>query len=144
VILVDVNVLIYAVDNKAAHHQMAKNWWESALFGDEVIGLPWLVVLGFIRVTTMPQAFFHPFSVDKALEIVQEWLAHPLVSIVHPGPQHFHILQNLLMQVGTGGNLTSDAHLAAVALETHAKVISFDRDFARFPGLQWRNPAAHS
>jgi toxin-antitoxin system PIN domain toxin len=144
VILVDANVLIYAIDKHSAHHKAAKASWEDALLGDEAIGLPWLVVLGFLRVTTMPQAFFHPLPVKKALGVVREWLEHPLVSIVQTGPRHFDILSDLLEQVGTGGNLTSDAHLAALAIETHSRIISFDRDFARFPGLRWHNPVAYS
>jgi predicted nucleic acid-binding protein len=92
----------------------------------------------------MPQAFFHPLPVKKALGVVREWLEHPLVSIVQTGPRHFDILSDLLEQVGTGGNLTSDAHLAALAIETHSRIISFDRDFARFPGLRWHNPVAYS
>ena len=138
--IVDTNVLVYAIYEESAHHETAKQWWEAALSGNEDVGLPWLVLLGFLRLTTKRQAFSHPISVKKALEFIQEWLEQPSVSVIHPGPRHLSLLQGLLMQAGTGGNLTSDAHLAALAIENHAELISFDHDFARFPGLRWRNP----
>jgi toxin-antitoxin system PIN domain toxin len=141
VILVDANLLIYAAHESADHHATAKAWWETALSEEENIGLPWVTILGFLRVATNPRAYSHPMPVKRALDFVREWLDHPLVSIAEPGPRHFEILQDLLLHVGIGGNLTTDAHLAALAIETYSELYSFDHDFARFPGLRWRNPA---
>lgn len=141
-ILVDANVLIYAVDEYANRHRMAKAWLETVLSGKEVIGLAWVVILAFLRLTTKAGLSSKPLSIESALDIVGDWLDHPAVAILHPGPQHAQILRTLLLNAGAGGNLTTDAHLAAIALEHGAEIYSFDHDFARFPGLRWRSPMA--
>jgi toxin-antitoxin system PIN domain toxin len=96
--------------------------------------------LAFLRLTTRAGISSRPLSVETALDLVARWLEHPSISILHPGPQHAHILRALLLKTGAGGNLTTDAHLAAIALEHGAELYSFDHDFARFPGLRWREP----
>jgi toxin-antitoxin system PIN domain toxin len=141
-IVPDVNLLIYAVNKSAPLHRQAKTWLEETLSGPETIGLPWNVVLAFLRITTRQGPLRHPLSLAQAFNIVDQWLAQPAATVIHPGPQHARLLRDLLEPLGTGGNLTSDAHLAAVAIEHGAELCSSDSDFARFHGLRWRNPLA--
>jgi toxin-antitoxin system PIN domain toxin len=139
-ILLDANLLIYAVNQDAPLHRKAKSWMESTLSGSETVGLSWGVILAFLRLTTRPGLFRNPLSVKFALDLVQSWLSQPSVTLVHPGPRHLGLLREFLLQAGTGGNLTSDAHLAALAVEQDAELCSSDADFARFPKLKWSNP----
>jgi len=139
-ILVDANLLIYAVNQDAPLNQKAKPWLESILSGGETVGFPWSVLLAFLRLTTRPGLFRRPLPVDTAFNLVASWLDQTSATVVHPGPRHLAVLRELLQPLGTGGNLTSDAHLAAMAIEHGAELCSSDTDFARFPGLKWRNP----
>jgi toxin-antitoxin system PIN domain toxin len=141
-ILLDANLLIYAVNADAPLHGKAKSWLESALSGQETVGFSWNVLLAFLRLTTRPGLFRHPLPVDTAFDLVAAWLDRKCAVIVHPGPRHLQILRELLRPLGAGGNLTSDAHLAALAIEHRAELCSSDTDFARFHGLKWRNPVA--
>jgi toxin-antitoxin system PIN domain toxin len=141
-ILVDANLLIYAVNQDAPLNKKAQPWLESALSGKETVGFPWNVLLAFLRLTTRPGLFRRPLHVDTAFDLVAAWLDQTSATIVHPGPRHLAVLRDLLQPLGTGGNLTSDAHLAALAIEHGAELCSSDTDFARFPGLNWRNPLA--
>ena len=139
-ILPDVNLLIYAVDSEAPMHRRAKQWLEQVLSAPQTVAISWSTVLAFVRLTTSRSMYRAPLPVEVALNTVGTWLAHPSVTLVHPGPKHFSILRDLLMAVGTGGNLTSDAHLAALAIEHGAELCSSDYDFGRFPRLNWSNP----
>jgi toxin-antitoxin system PIN domain toxin len=139
-ILVDVNLLIYAVNEDATLHRKAKSWFEAAISGTETVALPWNVLLAFLRLTTKAGIFRSPLSVKTALDIVGAWLEQPAVIAIQPTPQHLRVLRDLILPLGTGGNLTSDAHLAALAIEHGAELCSCDSDFSRFPGLRWRNP----
>jgi uncharacterized protein len=139
-ILIDANLLIYAVNKDAPLHRKAKAWLESVMSGAETICLPWTVVLAFLRITTHPGVFRSPLRVEKAFDLIEAWLKQPAVTIVEPTAKHARMVRNLLVPLGTGGNLTSDAHLAAMAIEHGAELCSLDADFARFPGLRWRNP----
>ena len=139
-ILLDANLLIYAVNQDAPLNRKAKSWLESVLSGQQTVGFPWTVLLAFLRLTTRSGLFRHPLPVDTAFELVVSWLDRPSATIVHPGPRHLPVLRELLRPLGTGGNLTSDAHLAALAIEHGAELCSSDTDFARFHGLKWRNP----
>lgn len=139
-ILVDANLLIYAVNQDAPLNRKAQPWLESVLSGKETVGLPWTVLLAFLRLTTRPGLFRRPLPVNTAFDLVASWLDQPSATIVHPGPRHLVVLRELLRPLGTGGNLPSDAHLAALAIEHGAELCSSDNDFARFPGLKWRNP----
>lgn len=139
-ILVDANLLIYAVNQDAPLNRKAKPWLESILSGTETVGLPWNVLLAFLRLTTRPGLFRHPLPMDTSFDLVASWLDQAPATVVHPGPRHLTVLRELLQPLGTGGNLTSDAHLAALAIEHGAELCSSDTDFARFPGLKWRNP----
>jgi toxin-antitoxin system PIN domain toxin len=139
-ILVDVNLLVYAHDESSKLHPQARLWWETQLNGSQLIGLSWVGVLGFIRLLTNRRIFQNPFSPPEILEIVRTWLEQPHVKIIHPSEQHFSRLAQLIEQVGTAGNLTTDAHLAALAIERGLILHTTDADFARFPGLKWKNP----
>ena len=141
-ILLDANLLIYAVNQDAPHHQKAKSWLESALSGRQTVGFSWHVLLAFLRLTTRPSLFRRPLPVEAAFDIISDWLEQPSATIVHPGPRHADILRDLLRPLGTAGNLTSDAHLAALAIEQGAELCSSDTDFARFHGVHWINPLA--
>jgi uncharacterized protein len=142
--LPDINILIHAHDEHSARHDAARHWWNGVLSGGEPIGLPWVVILGFVRLTTNRSVFANPWSVDAALAVVAGWLRHSNVRILDPTPGHFELLSRLLRAVGTGGNLTTDAHLAALAIEHGYTLCSTDSDFARFPDLSWKNPLAGS
>jgi toxin-antitoxin system PIN domain toxin len=140
--LVDANVLLYAVNEDAQHHESSRRWLDQALGGADTVGLSWLVLLAFVRLSTKPGLFQNPLGIDEALEQVQAWIAAPGAVVVGPGPSHGDILRRTLIDVGAGGNLVNDAHLAAVALEHHADVVSYDNDFSRFAGVRWRTPDA--
>ena len=139
-ILVDANVLIYAVDADSPHHGPARRWLEEALSGATPVGLSWIVILAFLRLTTRAGILRRQLPPDRALAFVDEWLAQPNVSVVTPGAGRWPVLRKLLRDTGTAGNLTSDAHLAAAALELGASVCSTDSDFERFPGVERVNP----
>ena len=140
--LIDANVLIYAVNSDAPHHERAKRWFESTLSGTETVGIAWSVLLAFIRVTTRHGILDRPLSVKDALEYVDSWLDHPSVRLVAPADSHWAIMRNLIATSGTAGNLTSDTHLAALAIEGGWTLVSTDNDFRRFSGLAVFNPAA--
>jgi toxin-antitoxin system PIN domain toxin len=141
-ILLDANILIYAVNADAPLNGKAKSWLVSALSGQETVGFPWNVLLAFLRLTTRPGLFRNPLPMDTAFDLLANWLDQPSATIVHPGPRHLPVIRELLLPLGTGGNLTSDAHLAALAIEHGAELYSSDTDFARFNNLKWRNPLA--
>jgi toxin-antitoxin system PIN domain toxin len=140
--LVDLNLLLYAIDEEAPAHERAKAWLEEALSGTEELGFAWVVLLGFVRLTTSPAVFEAPLGADEALDIVDGWLAQPVATVVDPSERHARNLRELLAPLGTAGNLTTDAHLAALAIEHGAELCSRDADFSRFPGLRWRDPLA--
>lgn len=141
-ILPDINILIYAYDESSKHHSVAKNWWEEQLNGSRMIGLTWATLLGFVRLLTNPRIYHNPYSPPEVITIVKTWLEQPHVKIIHPSDQHFALLANLIQKVGVAGNLTTDAHLAALAIERGLILQTTDADFARFPGLKWVNPLA--
>lgn len=139
-ILVDVNLLLYAVNRDIPQHAAAKAWLENVMSGSDGIGLPWVVLLAFLRLTTSTRIFERPLSVEQAATYIDHWLQQPVVTTPVPGPRHWPILRNLLEQAGTGGNLTTDAHIATLALEHGYTVYSSDYDFKRFAGLKHVNP----
>jgi len=141
-ILLDVNILIYAVNEDAPPHRKARTWLEGALSGTETVGFSWQVLLAFLRVTTRPGLFRNPLPPETAFDLIASWLDQPPALVVHPGPGHLGVMRNLLLPHGTAGNLTSDAHLAALAIECGAELCSSDNDFGRFARLKWRNPLA--
>jgi hypothetical protein len=122
------------------HHAKARQWWDRCLQGPEGVALAWVVVLGFVRIATNPRVFQRPMTVEDAVERVEEWLSLPHVQWVHPTRTHFQTWSTLLRSIGSAGNLTTDAHLAALAVERGLILQTTDADFARFPGLKWNNP----
>jgi len=141
-ILPDVNILIHAHNLDSRHHPQARDWWDTALSGTELVGLPWVAMLGFIRITTHRGVLDNPWPVEEALQRIEAWLAQPNVRIVQPTHRHVEWLTRFLLAAGTGGNLTTDAHLASLAMEHGCTLYTTDTDFARFPGLSWQNPLA--
>lgn len=141
-IVPDVNLLLYAVINGFPHHKVAHGWWEETLNSSTEVGLAAPAVFGFIRIATNPRLLNPPLTVEAATGLVSAWLAQPNVSALRPGPRDFEIAFDLLRGVGTGGNLTTGAQLAALAIEHQAEICSNDTDFARFPGLRVANPLA--
>lgn len=141
-ILPDVNLLLHAYNSESPAHAAARAWWEGLLNGTRPVGLAWAVILGFIRIATHRQVLTNPLPVTTACAHARAWLAQPYVGLIDPGARHAEILFGLLESLGTSGNLTTDAHLAALAIEHQAELHSTDADFARFPGLRWANPLA--
>lgn len=139
-ILIDANLLIYAVNSDAVHHGAARTWLVDTLSATTSVGLPWICLLAFVRITTRRGILARPLDVDQALDYVTSWLNQPFVEPVRPGSGHWPILRNLVRRSGTAGNLTSDAHIAALALERGAAIYSADYDFKRFPGVDHVNP----
>lgn len=139
-LLVDANVLLHAVNARAHEHQAANAWLREALGQREGVAFAWTVVLAFLRLSTHPSIFPRPLSVVQAAEVVERWLQAPPSVTVEPTRRHLPLLRGLLERTGTAGNLVGDAHLAALALEHGATVVSFDRDFARFEGVTLRRP----
>ncbi|MGY6630531.1 MAG: TA system VapC family ribonuclease toxin [Wenzhouxiangella sp.] len=143
-IVPDVNLLVYAVNEDSPHHQRSRDWLEQTLSGSETVGLPWLVLVAFLRLTTHPRIFQYPLETATALDVIGTWLAQPCTRPLEPGERHWLILSQLLRQSGTAGNLTNDAHLAAIAIAHNACLHSADNDFRRFPELKHHNPLADS
>lgn len=138
--LPDVNLLVYAANESAAQHAPARAWAEETLSGRETVAFAWSVLIGFVRVITNPRVLQRPWDAEQALAVVDGWLAQPPTTVVHPTGRHMAVLRDLLLPLGTAGNLTSDAHLAALAIEHGATLYSADVDFSRFAGLRWIDP----
>lgn len=138
--IVDLNILLYIVNQDSPHHTAVRAWWERILADDDTVGLPWLVLLGFLRIATNPSAFSRPLAVPAALGRIDAWLGLENVHVAREGDRHWEILRRLLSASGSAGNLTTDAHLAALAIGLDATLASCDADFGRFRGLRWENP----
>lgn len=143
-IIPDINLLIYAYSSDAPHHSRAKCWWEDCLSGSQSVGLPWVVLLGFLRLLTSRSVLLEPWPPNEVTATIRTWVERPQVVIVQPGPSHLDLLRELLDAARGGGQLTTDAHLAAMAIEHQAELHSNDSDFDRFPGLRWVNPLRES
>lgn len=139
-ILPDINLLLYAHDAQGAQFPRASGWWQQCLDGPEPVGLAWAVVLGFIRLSTNPRVYAKPQGLAEACDRVEEWLSLPHFHLVDPAPGHFARFRASLEGTGVAGNLTTDAHLAALASERGYILHTTDADFSRFAGLQWINP----
>jgi toxin-antitoxin system PIN domain toxin len=140
VTLLDVNILLYAYDKDAVHHVAAAKWVKHLINGPEVIGLPWITLWAFVRLSTNPRVLANPKTPQEAFQIVREWLALPGVVVVQPGPRHAELIERLVIDNRAPGPLVTDAALAALAIEHGATLASTDRDFSRFPDLRWLNP----
>ena len=141
-IVPDVNLLIHAHDSRFRRHQAARTWREALMNGTASVGLPWVAIPGFVRIATNSKILDNPLDVGGACSRVRSWLVRPQTMLIHPGDRHADILFGLLEAAGTVGNLATDAHLAALAIEHQAELHSTDADMARFPGLRWVNPLA--
>lgn len=139
-ILLDVNLLIYAHYLRSEFHDATRLWFEKIIARPEPIALSWTTILAFLRITTSPRALTSPLLLSEAIAIIEDLLQRPQVLVLQPGERHWSILQRLLSGGQATGNLATDAHLAALAIEHGALLCSTDRDFARFPGLRWENP----
>ncbi len=140
--LIDANLLLYAVDSAAPQHDRVAAWLAEQLNGDRRVGLPWESLTAFVRIATHPRASDHPVKPDAAWRLVEEWLAVPAVWIPLPTDRHADVLGGLLRRHHLAGNLVPDAHLAALAIEHGLEICSADTDFARFTEIRWRNPLA--
>lgn len=139
-IVVDVNLLLYASFSTFSQHDAARSWLEQALNGTDQLLLPGVSIFGFVRLATNPRVFERPLSIEDALSAVESWLAQPHVHFLAPGPRHLEIAFGLLRRLGAARNLTTDVQLAAHAIENQATLCSNDTDFGRFQGLRWENP----
>jgi toxin-antitoxin system PIN domain toxin len=139
-ILPDINLLLFAYHSEAPQHKRAIIWWDRCLEGPEPVGLAWVVLLGFIRITTNSRLHQRPLTVSEACLRIEEWLNLPHIHLVDPAPGHFGRFSANLHQLGSAGNLTTDAHLATLASERGYILHSTDADFSRFPNLKWTNP----
>jgi hypothetical protein len=141
--LVDTNVLLYASNESSPFHEVSRDWIDRALSGADTVALSWQALTGFVRVATQRAAFAAPLTVDQAFEQVDQWLGARASVVVEPTARHTTIWHDLLLAAGgVGGNLVNDAHLAALAIEHRAGIVSYDSDFARFPGVAWTVPTA--
>jgi toxin-antitoxin system PIN domain toxin len=142
VIVVDANLLIYAYDLDSAHHKKSLSWLEELLSGVEAVGLPWPSVSAFLRVITNRRLPGMRVTLEQAVQVVDEWLQQPNVQVLVPADQHWSVLRQMILEGRASGPLVSDAEIAAITIEQGAVLHTTDRDFARFPGLRWKNPLA--
>ena len=136
----DANILLYAYNADSPQHSRSAAWVEDLFSGTEGVGLAWVTIWAFLRISTNSRVWPNPKSSSQALEIVKSWLKQPDVVAVHPGERHIELLEGLVTRYGVSGPLMSDAGLAAIALEHGAVLASTDQDFRRFPELKWVNP----
>ncbi len=141
-ILVDANLLLYAEDSLSDHHEAARTWWDAQLSGSAPVALCWPVLNAFIRIGTNARLHQRPLTLKEAAERVQSWFEQSCVLIIQPTEEHWSLFQQMLRSGNAVGNLVSDAHLAALAVEHNAVLHSTDADFSRFRGLKWKNPVA--
>lgn len=139
-ILPDVNLLLYASFSGFAEHDRARAWWEEALSGERDVGLCGPVLFGFIRLATNKRAMERPIGFEEAATLVESWLSQPVACFLSPGARHVEIVLRLLREASAVRDLTTDAQLAAYALEHRGDVYSHDTDFGRFPGVRWVDP----
>ena len=139
-IVLDANILLYAYNSASSQHKKARAWIEEVFSSSEPVGIPWQTVTAFIRITTNSKFPSQRFSVNEAVEIAEAWLGQPNIRPIAPSETHWHHLRRMLLDGQACGPLVPDAHLAALALEYGGVLHTTDRDFARFPGLRWKNP----
>jgi uncharacterized protein len=140
VILIDANLLLYAYDPRASEHERSRQWLEETLSGSQLVRFAWMTVWAFLRIATNPRVFENPLTVTEATDAVASWLEQPVAGILDPGERHLGLLTGLTVEGQAFGPMVMDAVLAAIAIEHGATLYTTDRDFARFPGLSWKNP----
>ena len=138
-IVPDANILIYATHRASPFHDRARDWWSNALAGHEFVGLAWVSLLTYLRISTNPKVYSRPLSMDEAVADIEAWLSAPNVHVIHPGEKHPHALR-ALSPGGVDADLVNDVHLAALAWEHGGTVYSADQDFSRIPQVKWMNP----
>lgn len=141
-ILVDANILLYAEDALSDHHRAARTWWDAQLSGTSPVALCWPVLTAFVRIATNPRLHKRPLTLIESCERLRSWFDQPCLCVIQPTDNHWPIFQRALISAKAIGNLVSDAHLAALAIEHNCELCSTDTDFAKFPGLKWKNPLA--
>jgi len=139
-IIPDINLLLYAYDSTSPFHAQASAWWQTCLSGAEPVGLPPVVVFGFVRVGTNARVFQHPLTPAEAAGHIRNWLGQPVVKLLEFSPDHVERVLGLVESLGTAGNLLTDARIAAIAIENGAVLHTADADFVRFQNLRWLNP----
>lgn len=137
--IVDANVMLYAVNTAAEHHEASVRWLDGALSGADSVGFAWLPLLAFVRLATKEALFPQPLRPEDAMSRIADWTAASSAVVVSPTARHADVLTGMLARVGAGGNLVNDAHLAALAVEHRAGIVSYDNDFQRF-GVRWDRP----
>ena len=143
-IIPDANLLLYAYNSDSPFHKKAANWWESCLSGDESVGLCSVVLYSFIRIGTNAKAYEKPFTIDETAKHIRSWMEVPVTEFITGDDNDFEKSVELLIKAGTGGNLTTDAHIATLGVKYRAVIHTADTDFARFPGVRWMNPILES
>lgn len=141
-ILVDANLPLYAEDRTSPCHEQARQWWDEQLSGSDPVCLCWTVISAYIRIGTNPRVLERPLTLDEAADRVSSWFGQPCVRVIHATEKHWELFRSLLTESQARGNLVSDAHLAALAIEHGCTLCSTDSDFSRFPRLKWHNPVA--
>lgn len=139
-IIPDVNLLLYAVITGYPQHTRAREWWERSINSRAQVGLSHPVLFGFLRIATNPRVHTSPLAIDTAAGYLRGWLEQPNVELLPPGQTHLETVLGLLQNIGSAGNLTTDAQIAAYAIEYRGELFTNDTDFAKFPGLKWTNP----
>lgn len=139
-IIIDANLFLYSYNADAPQQHSAAQWLTGLVASRETIALPWVTIWAFIRISTNARIWNEPLSAERAIGIIDEWLALPDVVMIQPGPRHLELLKQLVITHNAGGPLVSDAVLAALAIENGALLASTDQDFSRFKGLRWMNP----
>ena len=140
--LIDANILLYATDGSSPYHRAAHPWLESQLNGSRRVGLPWLSLWAFVRISTNPRATHRPLTPVQAWSMVEAWVDAPAAWVVEPGPGHREILGRLLVERDIRAGLVTDAVVAALCIEHGLTIVSADSDFARFTDITWLNPVA--
>lgn len=141
-ILVDANLLLYAYDPDSPQHEASRRWLEERLSGTTLVRFAWITLWAFLRISTNPRVFVRPLTPGEAHAIIGSWLERPNAGVAEPGERHLEILGTLLDEGQAAGPLVMDAALAALAIEHGATLCTTDRDFSRFPGLDWHAPLA--
>ena len=139
-ILIDANLLLYAYDPRAPEHGRSRQWLEETLSGSQLVRFAWTTVWAFLRIATNPRVFEKPLTMAEATDAVTSWLEQQSAGILDPGERHWTLLADLTREGQAAGPMVMDAVLAAIAIEHGAMLCTTDRDFARFPGLKWKNP----
>lgn len=136
----DINLLLYATFSTYPQHRAAKGWWDGLLSTVQPVRIGHVVILGYIRIATNPRVFSTPLTIQQAIDVVDGWLSQPNVELIAPAMAHWDNLRAMLAVGATGGNLTTDAHIAALASEYGLVIYSNDTDFGRFPNIKVVNP----